>query len=78
MLALATYRSSYVVYVLPALIVFGLGLASTVAPLTATAMNSAPAEQSGIASAVNNDVARFGGLLAVAVLRWGVHASQAA
>jgi hypothetical protein len=31
-------------------------------------MNSAPAEHSGIASAVNNDVARFGGLLAVAVL----------
>jgi len=48
--------------------VFGLGLAITVAPLTATAMSSAPAELSGIASAVNNDVARFGGLLAVAVL----------
>ena len=47
---------------------FGLGLAITVAPLTATAMSSAPAELSGIASAVNNDVARFGGLLAVAVL----------
>jgi fructose-specific phosphotransferase system IIC component len=57
-----------VVYVLPAVIVFGLGLAITVAPLTATAMSSAPAEHSGIASAVNNDVARFGGLLAVAVL----------
>jgi hypothetical protein len=54
--------------VLPAVIVFGLGLAITVAPLTATAMSSAPAEHSGIASAVNNDVARFGGLLAVAVL----------
>ena len=53
---------------LPAMIVFGLGLAITVAPLTATAMSSAPAEHSGIASAVNNDVARFGGLLAVAVL----------
>jgi EmrB/QacA subfamily drug resistance transporter len=68
MLTLATYGSSYVVYVLPAVVVFGLGLAITVAPLTATAMNSAPAEQSGISSAVNNDVARFGGLLAVAVL----------
>jgi fructose-specific phosphotransferase system IIC component len=53
---------------LPAVVVFGLGLAITVAPLTATAMSSAPAELSGIASAVNNDVARFGGLLAVAVL----------
>ena len=47
---------------------FGLGLAITVAPLTATAMSSAPSDHSGIASAVNNDVARFGGLLAVAVL----------
>jgi EmrB/QacA subfamily drug resistance transporter len=68
MLTLATSGSSYVVYVLPAIVVFGLGLAITVAPLTATAMSSAPAEHSGIASAVNNDVARFGGLLAVAVL----------
>jgi len=68
MLTLATHGSSYVVYVLPAVLVFGLGLAITVAPLTATAMNSAPAEHSGIASAVNNDVARIGGLLAVAVL----------
>jgi EmrB/QacA subfamily drug resistance transporter len=68
MTTLATSGSSYVVYVLPAVIVFGLGLAITVAPLTATAMSSAPSEHSGIASAVNNDVARFGGLLAVAVL----------
>jgi EmrB/QacA subfamily drug resistance transporter len=68
MLTLATSGTSYVVYVLPAVVVFGLGLAITVAPLTATAMSSAPAQHSGIASAVNNDVARFGGLLAVAVL----------
>jgi EmrB/QacA subfamily drug resistance transporter len=68
MLVLATHGSSYWVYVLPAVLVFGLGLATTVAPLTSTAMNSAPPEHSGIASAVNNDVARFGGLLAVAVL----------
>src|SRR5207245_3169221 len=54
--------------VLPAVVVFGLGLAITVAPLTATAMSSAPADHAGIASAVNNDVARFGGLLAVAIL----------
>jgi hypothetical protein len=54
--------------VLPAIVLFGLGLAITVAPLTATAMSSAPPEHAGIASAVNNDVARFGGLLAVAVM----------
>ena len=39
-----------------------------VAPLTATAISSAPAEHAGIASAVNNDLSRFGGLLAVAIL----------
>jgi EmrB/QacA subfamily drug resistance transporter len=58
----------YVTGVLPAVLVFGLGLAVTVAPLTATALGSAPAAHAGIASAVNNDVARIGGLLAVAVL----------
>jgi hypothetical protein len=68
LLTLATHGSSYVVYVLPAVTVFGIGMAITVAPLTSTAMNSAPAEHSGLASAVNNDVARLGGLLAIALL----------
>ena len=68
LLALATHGSSYVEYVLPAVAVFGFGMAITVAPLTATAMSSAPAEHSGLASAVNNDVSRLGALLAVAVL----------
>jgi hypothetical protein len=54
--------------VLPAIIVFGVGIAITVAPLTSTAMSSAPAQHAGIASAVNNDLSRFGGLLAVAIL----------
>jgi EmrB/QacA subfamily drug resistance transporter len=68
MLTFSTSGSSYVIHVLPAVVVFGLGLAITVAPLTATAMSSAPAQHAGIASAINNDLARFGGLLAVAVL----------
>src|SRR6266567_2998864 len=68
MLTFSTSGSSYVIYVLPAVVVFGLGIAITVAPLTATAMSSAPAQHAGIASAINNDLARFGGLLAVAVL----------
>jgi EmrB/QacA subfamily drug resistance transporter len=68
LLTVATSGSSYVLHVLPAVVVFALGLAITDAPLTATAMNSVPAQHSGIASAVNNDVARIGGLLAVAVL----------
>jgi hypothetical protein len=48
--------------------VFGLGLAVTVAPLTATALGAAPAQHAGVASAVNNDVARVAGLIVVAVL----------
>lgn len=61
-------HASYVVDVLPAVVVFALGLSFTVAPLTATALASAPAHQVGVASAVNNDIARTAGLLAVAVL----------
>jgi EmrB/QacA subfamily drug resistance transporter len=68
LLTLAARGSSYLTDVLPAVVVIGLGMTITVAPLTATAMSSAPAQQSGLASAVNNDVARLGGLLAVAVL----------
>jgi hypothetical protein len=59
---------SYVATVLPAMVVFGLGLAINVAPLTATVLAAVPAEHAGVASAVNNDVARTGGLIAVAVL----------
>jgi EmrB/QacA subfamily drug resistance transporter len=61
-------NGDYVTQVLPGVLVFGLGLAINVAPLTSTALNAAPAEHAGIASAVNNDVARIAGLLAVAVL----------
>ena len=53
---------------LPAVLVLGLGLACTVAPLTTTVLAAAPARQAGIASAVNNDVARTAGLFAVAIL----------
>jgi EmrB/QacA subfamily drug resistance transporter len=58
----------YVMDVLPGMAVFGLGLACLVAPLTATVMAAAPPDQVGIASAVNNAVARSASLLAVAVL----------
>jgi len=61
-------RASYVADVLPAVLVLGLGLAITVAPLTATVLAAAPDRQAGVASAVNNDLARTAGLLAVALL----------
>jgi EmrB/QacA subfamily drug resistance transporter len=54
--------------VLPAAIVFGFGLAVTVAPLTAAVLGAVSNEQAGIASGVNNAVARLAGLLSVAVL----------
>ena len=59
---------NYLTAVLPAVVAFGLGVAIMVAPLTATAMSAAPADHAGVASAVNNDVARAAGLIAVAVL----------
>ena len=59
---------SYASTVLPGLVVHGIGLALTVAPLTAVALDAAPPEHAGVASAVNNDVARAAGLIAVAVL----------
>ncbi len=60
--------STYVTGVLPAVIVFGLGLTLVVAPVTATVLAAADTRHSGIASGVNNAVARVGSLLAVAVL----------
>jgi EmrB/QacA subfamily drug resistance transporter len=59
---------SYVSSVLPAVIVFGLGLTLVVAPVTATVLAAADSRHSGIASGINNAVARVAGLLAVAVL----------
>jgi hypothetical protein len=53
---------------LPAVTVFGLGLAGTVAPLTDTVMSSVPSRRSGIAAALNNVVSRVAGLLAIAAL----------
>ena len=60
--------STYVADILPPLLVFGFGLVSTVAPLTATALASAEERHAGIASGINNTVARVAGLLAVAGL----------
>lgn len=61
-------RLDYWTDLLPAIIIFGLGLALTVAPLTAAILGDVPKAQAGIASAVNNAVARVAGLLAVAAV----------
>jgi EmrB/QacA subfamily drug resistance transporter len=68
LLARVDASGGYFFEVLPAVVVFGLGLAVTVAPLTSTVLDAAPTEEAGVASAVNNDVARAASLLAVAVL----------
>jgi EmrB/QacA subfamily drug resistance transporter len=59
---------SYVGTVLPAVVVFGLGLAVVVAPVTASVLAAAPEQRAGVASGVNNAIARAGSLLAIAVL----------
>ena len=61
-------HTSYVADVLPAVLLFGLGLSMTVAPLTATVLASADERHAGVASGVNNATARAAGLLAVAGL----------
>ncbi len=58
----------YLTAILPGVVVFGLGLTLVVAPVTATVLAAADTRHSGIASGVNNAVARVGALLAVAVL----------
>jgi Na+/melibiose symporter-like transporter len=61
-------HASYVRDVLPAVTLFALGLAGVVAPLTATVLATADVRHAGVASGVNNAVARAAGLLAVAAI----------
>ena len=60
-------NASYLTDVLPGVIVFGLGLSATVAPLTATALNSVAENRVGVASGINNAVSRVAGVLAIAI-----------
>jgi EmrB/QacA subfamily drug resistance transporter len=68
----------YATDLLPALLLFSLGLSATVAPLTATVLADADESNAGIASGVNNAIARVAGLLAVAALGAIVSAQFAA
>ncbi len=60
--------ANYFTELLPGIVVFGLGLSATVAPLTATVLGSVEPGHSGLASGVNNAVARVAGLIAIAAL----------
>jgi EmrB/QacA subfamily drug resistance transporter len=67
--------AEYVPDVLPGLLVFGLGLSMTVAPLTATVLADADDSNAGIASGVNNAIARVASLIAIAAVGAVVAAS---
>ncbi len=60
--------STYTETVLPGVVVFALGLSLTVAPLTSTVLSAGGEAHAGVSAAVNNAVARIGGLIAVAVI----------
>ena len=64
----AGIHTSYLGDLLPALLVFGLGLSLTVAPLTATVLAVADEKDAGIASGINNAVARVAGLVGISVI----------
>jgi MFS family permease len=68
LLASVDQRADYLSEVLPALLVFGLGLAMLVAPLTATVLGAVEEDHAGVAAAVNTTLSRVAQLFAVAVL----------
>lgn len=67
-LGLSSQASSYWTGYLPGLILVGVGMTLSVAPLTTTVFASSPDERSGTASGINNAAARAGGLVAIAAL----------
>ncbi|MBO9520977.1 MAG: MFS transporter [Nocardioidaceae bacterium] len=68
LLAFVGSEASYVAHVLPGMVLFAAGLTTLVSPLTTAVLAAAPDRHAGVASGVNNAVARAGSLLAVAAL----------
>jgi EmrB/QacA subfamily drug resistance transporter len=68
LLAFVYDHASYVVHVLPGMLLFAVGLTMLVSPLTTAVLAAAPDRHAGVASGINNAVARAGSLLAVAAL----------
>ncbi len=64
----ATVPTNYWLQILPGILLFGLGLSMTVAPLTSAILGSIQSSQAGVGSAVNNAVSRIAGLLSVAMI----------
>ncbi len=63
-MSISNYWNSF----FPAMIILGLGMSATIAPLTTAVMNAANVEHSGVASGINNSVGRIAGVLSIAVL----------
>jgi EmrB/QacA subfamily drug resistance transporter len=67
-MTMAGESTYYWTELLPGILLFGLGLSMTVAPLTSAILGSIQSSQAGIGSAVNNAVSRIAGLLSIAVI----------